>query len=526
MCSAIFVLSYRILIHFQSISGLGDLLGRLLISMILLTLFSLLIFSNIIGGLSNLFLSRDLDMLLASPLYPEEVFAAKGLQTALESSWMPAIFGLPIFMAYGYVYRAGVLYYLTLAHLGFALAIIAASLGLLVTMILVYLVPARRAKDFAVFMAILAGVGVYILFRFLKPERLVNPDSFFTVAHYLNALQAPRSPYLPTQWVADSLWACLGGKNTGFFHEALLTWSTAAALAVINLWTSYFIYEKGFSRAQEARKRNRGAGAILDLAARTVERLGGRIIGPIAAKEMRVFFRDNTQWSQLLLLGALVAVYIYNFSVLPLEMSPVRIDFFQNQLAFINLSLAGLVLSAVSARLVFPAVSYEGQAYWIIKSSPLRLRYFLAGKLTIYLIPLLVLGAVLVTATNSLLDAEPLIRTITTLTILLMAFAIGGMGIGLGAVYPNFKNPNIAQTATGFGAVAYMILSASYVILTALLEAGPVYILFMAKAKTDPITPLQMLFIASSFLAVLLLSLSAIILPLRLGEKALMRNGF
>ena len=87
-------------------------------------------------------------------------------------------------------------------------------------------------------------------------------------------------------------------------------------------------------------------------------------------KDIRVFFRDNTQWSQLLLLAALVVVYLYNFSVLPLEKSPIRLEYIRNQLAFLNMGLAGFVLSAISVRFIFPAVSGEGGAFWIIRDIP------------------------------------------------------------------------------------------------------------------------------------------------------------
>ena len=35
-------------------------------------------------------------------------------------------------------------------------------------------------------------------------------------------------------------------------------------------------------------------------------------------KDLKTFFRDSTQWSQLILLGVLVAVYLINIRALPL----------------------------------------------------------------------------------------------------------------------------------------------------------------------------------------------------------------
>jgi len=121
-------------------------------------------------------------------------------------------------------------------------------------------------------------------------------------------------------------------------------------------------------------------------------------------KDVRAFFRDNTQWSQLLLLAALVVVYLYNFSVLPLEKSPIRLEYLRNELAFLNMGLAGFVLSAVSVRFIFPAVSSEGGAFWVIRSSPLSLGRFLWGKFLLYILPMVLLAEALVILSNYFLE--------------------------------------------------------------------------------------------------------------------------
>jgi ABC-2 type transport system permease protein len=67
----------------------------------------------------------------------------------------------------------------------------------------------------------------------------------------------------------------------------------------------------------------------------------------------------------------------------------------------------------------------------------------------------------------------------------------------------------------------FMILCAGYIGVIILLEAGPVYNLFMADIR-EKIIPLGVwLWIAASFSAVLIFSLLAIILPMRFGEKRL-----
>src|SRR6185503_7653140 len=84
----------------------------------------------------------------------------------------------------------------------------------------------------------------------------------------------------------------------------------------------------------------------------------------LVVKDLKVFLRDTAQWSQLLLLVALGAVYLYNFR--DLERIPYIIGVVKNAYAFVNLGLAAFVLSAVAVRFVFPAVSAEGAAFWIV----------------------------------------------------------------------------------------------------------------------------------------------------------------
>lgn len=518
----VFIISCRVLKYFQSVEVIGDLLAHHLLSMVLLTFFSLLIFSHIITALSNLYLSDDLELCHSTPARLEELFMSRSVYTLVDSSWMVIIFGLPVMMAYAYVYRPGPGYYFTILHMGLAMAIIAAGIGILFTMILVHIFPAQRTRDIVMLLVIFLIAGLYLMFRFLRPERLVDPDAFFSIMQYLSALKAPDSPFLPTHWVTETLWNHLSGSySKGHLFGIMFVWSSAAALLIINVWVAEAIYFEGFSKSQEAKKRRRGGSAILNLLMTFLTKPMGRDLGSMMDKDIRSFFRDNTQWSQLLLLGALVVVYLYNFSVLPLERSPIRLEFLQNQIAFLNMGLAGFVLAAVSVRFIFPAVSAEGRAFWIIRSSPVSMKRFLWGKYAFYLLPMLFLGEILIIFTNYLLQVTPFMMVLSSVTMFMAVFGIVALGIGLGALYPKFRFENIAQVATGFGGVMYMIVSALFIASVIVLEAGPVYIIFMSNVRGETITGLQWLFIIPSFLAVLVINMLTVYKPMKMGLKAL-----
>jgi ABC-2 type transport system permease protein len=363
-----------------------------------------------------------------------------------------------------------------------------------------------------------------VMFRFLRPERLVDPEAFFSIMQYMTALEAPDSPYLPTHWFTENLWNHLIGSTAQRpLFGAMYVWSSAAALIVINIWVAQGIYFNGYSKSQEAKKRRRGGQTLLDLCLKFLSRLMPDDLASVMDKDVRTFFRDNTQWSQLLLLGALVAVYLYNFTVLPLDRSPLPMDFLQNEIAFLNMGLAGFVLSAIGVRFIFPAISGEGGAFWILRSSPLSMKRFLWGKYVLYLIPMLVLGEILVISTNHLLHVSRFMMILSSATMFMAIFGIVSLGIGIGALYPNFRFENIAQVSTGFGGVIYMIISAIFMGAIIVLEAGPVFIIFMADIRDRVISAPQWLFIIASFLGVLAVITVTIYKPMKMGIKALMQ---
>ena len=520
-CAGMFIVSCRVLMYFQSAEMIGDVLARHLLSMIILTFFSLLVFSHIITALSNLYLSGDLELCHSTPVEVEELFVSRAAFTVMDSSWMLIIFGLPVFMAYAYVYQPGPGFYFTVLHMNLAMVLIAAGIGILLTMVLVHVFPAQRTRDIIMLLTVLLMGTLYLLFRFMRPERLVDPEAFFTIAQYLSSLKAPQSPYLPTQWITETVWASLTGSRKGFLFGVALTWTTAAALVVINVWVARAVYFTGFSKSQEAKKRRVGGRKILDLLATFIAKPFGRDLGAVISKDIRTFFRDNTQWSQSLLLIALVVVYVYNFTVLPLDKSPIRLDFLQNILAFLNMGLAGFVLAAVSARFVFTAISAEGEAYWIVRSSPLSLKRYLWGKYFSFLLPMLFLAEVLITLTNHLLEVSRFMMLLSSGTMFFMVFGIVALGIGYGALYPNFTCQNIAQVASGFGGVLFMIVSSLFIGMIIVLEAGPVYVLFISNVRGIPVSAYQWTLITLSFVTAFFINMAAIFWPMKMGLKAL-----
>ena len=513
----LFAASLRVLSYFKGIEELGDLLAYKLLSMILITSFALLGFSSILNSLSRLYLSRDLHLVHCLPVERHHLFAARFIDTTVDSSWMVVLYTLPVFIAYGIIFNSPLWFYgVCLVVLG-SLAVIASALGAVLVMLAVIVIPANRMKSIVVLLGIAAFVALYIAFRMLRPELLVDPDVFQSVLGYMNTLRTPSSPYLPTTWAFDGLKAALlGSTRSSMFHLGLCISGSGVAVC-LGLLTADLIYFKGFSRTQTASARLIRAG----------DRLSSLLgflkpsLRAIVVKELRTFFRDQTQWSQLFLLSALVVIYLYNFNVLPLEKSPIQTVYLQNLLSFLNMGLALFVLSAVTARFAYPAVSNEKEAFWLVRSAPVTISTFLWIKFAIYFLPLLVLTEVLIIATNLLLRVTPFMMVLSTVTVFCLVPGIVALGIGLGAAYPDFKAENPVQTVTSFGGLLFMLLCAGLIGAVILLEAGPVYNLFMAEIRGRLITSGRWIWIISAFAIAFGLALTALLLPMKYGARRL-----
>jgi ABC-2 type transport system permease protein len=516
-----FGVSYRVLTYFRTIEGLGDLLALRLLSMVLLTFFSVLVFSNIIASLSTFYLSGELDILLSAPVRIDHIYRAKFIETLVDSSWMTLIYGLPVFIAYGAVFRTSAAYYLGLLLTVIPFLIIPAGIGIMVTMLLVSAFPARRAKDIIVLLGLLFFMVLYILFRIMKPESLVDPDTFPSLIQYLTAMRAPVSPLLPSAWATEILSPLLRRTPGDALFYLLMLWSTALACIVIGEWVCEKIYYSGWSRSQEGKKaaisRSRAADGFFRLV--TLPFRGK--MRAIVLKDVKLFFRDTSQWSQLFLLFALMVVYIYSFKLLPLERAAMPSFFLQNLISFLNLGMVGFVTSAVAVRFVFPAVSLEGAAFWIIRSAPLSLGDFLWAKFWSSALPLLALAELLIVLSNSLLKVTPFMMALGIVTVFLMTFGITALGVGLGAVFPRFKHENVAQIPTGFGGIVYMLLTMLFIGSVVTLEAWPVYKIFTAQTMGSRITPAGWVTIAMSFSAVVIVNGAALFIPMKIGLKRL-----
>jgi ABC-2 type transport system permease protein len=481
-----FVLFTRVLGYFHALGDFGPFLTQRLLVLLFLSFFGVLLVSNTVTALTTYYLADEVTPLLAAPLSHRLLHHARFCETLAASSWMVLLVAVPALLAYGVVHRAGAVFYAGALGVLATFLVIPAALGVLATTGLVLVFPARRTRD-----ALLVGVGLalavlVLVVRLLRPERLAHPSGLLGFAGFLAGFGATGSPWLPTTWAAEVLIPLLGARpGEPLFHLGMLA-STAAMLFLVSAGVVERVFLRAWSRAQAGRVRAGAGERPLARALARVLRPLPALPGALLAKDVTVFLRDASQWSQLLLIVALVGIYLYNFSALPLgDGTPLALAM-RDLAAILNLGLGAFVTTAVAVRFVFPMVSLEGHAWWILRTAPVPLGRLWWSKFWIGYLPLIAFAEVLVATTNGLLGV-PLPVTVTfLLTLVPLMAAVVSLGLAFGATYPRLDTQNAAQIATGFGAVLYMLACLGLIALVVGLEAWPVARLLW-QARSGPL---------------------------------------
>ncbi len=248
-----------------------------------------------------------------------------------------------------------------------------------------------------------------------------------------------------------------------------------------------------------------------------LERLVGLLwfTGPatraLLVKDFRTFWRDTSQWAQTLILFGLLALYIINLRHFTQNANN---QFWIFLISFLNLGACSLNLATLTTRFVYPQFSLEGKRIWIVGMSPLGLQRVVTTKFWLAFVAALTVTLTLVIASCHMLRL-PVERTVYfALAISVMTFTLTAMAIGLGVLYPNFKEENPSKIVSGFGGTFCLVMSFLYIVCAvALLAIGSPW---PFKGGASPLPPVMLgngLF--------LLISMLLGVVPLWLGLRRL-----
>ncbi|MGC8741498.1 MAG: putative ABC transporter permease subunit [Candidatus Sumerlaeaceae bacterium] len=435
-----------------------------LMGIVLLTFFSMLIFSNLIITLTTTYISRETEFLWGLPVQDRTIFAVKLTESIFFSSWAFVVLSLPLFASYGLVKHAPVWFYPAAFILGFPFLVIPASIGAVLTMVISAFLPARKARIFTIgILAASLGVTAFIV-RFMGLRTMVLQTQDFS--QIMELLSAGASPWLPSTWLANGLRAASQGQLADVLFWFFCLLATAMMAVQICLWLVPPLYYRGWTLSREkaspvAAARSYSVFTLLDWLLSVLP----PPLKALLAKDVRTFWRDPAQWSQLVILFGLLVLYLANIRGVSAQMRGIEVFFrhWRVVLSLFNLGATAFVLSILTTRFVFPMLSLEGKQYWVIGLAPFPKQTLLWEKFLLCLTGCVATSVPLIMLSNEMLEVMTFMKWLGLVTVVALSVGLTSLAVGFGAIFPSFKEDNPARIANGFGGTITIVTSLFYV---------------------------------------------------------------
>ncbi len=461
--------------------GLGAVLTERLLYTLFAFLFALLLLSNLVISYTNLFRNRETAFLLSLPVSTQTIFRWKFIESSILASWAFLFLIAPLLVAFGLV-RDQPWHFYPLTVLLIALFIVLPGVFGSAAAIVI-----GRHLDRKSFQLVLVGVAV-VLLAFVAfwwktnpiDDNLLDKRTYEALDKLLAKTRFTMFPFLPSYWLSTAVlqWA-EGITNNALFFAGVLLSHTLFFGGI-----AYTRFGKVFYDTASAVQSRAGGGFKLNFrhageSSRTpgfLENLFAKFFWlppdtrAIAVKDLRMFWRDTTQWGQSVMFFGLLGVYIINLRNFTHQLTS---PFWIHAVAFLNLGACAFNLASVTTRFVFPQFSLEGRRLWIVGMSPMGLQHIVKTKywLTSTLSLVITLGLVILSCYLLKMPWDDVAFFGAVITA--MTFALNGLAIGLGVLFPNVKETNPNKIVSGFGGTLCFVLSSVYILASlALLVLG------------------------------------------------------
>lgn len=401
--------------------------------------------------LQGLYLSRDMDFLLSSPVPVRAVFVTKMLQAVLPNFGLTALFGLPVLYGLGLAGHYNLLYFPLVILTMIVLTLAAAGISALLVMMVVRIFPARRVAE------VLAFVGATLTIVCSQTGNLINLNhnagpSNAQMSSMFALLTRLNTPWLPLNWAGRGLVELGMGRWLDGSLLVVLTLGLSAlafwfALAIAERW-----YYTGWAGMQVVARRKKTARSVqaeeraAERPAPMVLRLFPAPVRAILRKDFLVLRRDLRNLAGLITPLIFGAIYTLTFLRGGEQMAAGRgeapgwfMTAFTSLLAYGNIGMSLFVGWMLLGRLAGAGFSMEGKNYWLLKSAPLRPRILLTAKFLVAYLPALALGWFFLVLISILQHIPPLGFLYGLLAVTMCLAGMTGILLCFGVAGANFN---------------------------------------------------------------------------------------
>ena len=433
----------------------------------LFALFVMTAVGNSVTAFSAFFRSEELEYLFTLPLDAKKIFIFKFAENFFRSSTPMFLLGGSALLAYGTYFKLSIVEYLLIIF-GIALPFVfmAAGLGTLILYIIVRISTLFSPKLIITTAILFTLIGSGSYFKSVHPVQQVQE----IIKYYPNFENHPaiaqakvgEVTFVPSTWVASALFSIVDGNTASAFNNISVLILACIGLVIILYTVSGKGYYKLWLDVQGKewliKKSNNSTQTnfLLNLKLPFTKR-----VEAFLKRDLLMFIRDPSQWGHMILFMVLLLIFIANMSGLNLYMrDPVRMT-----LLFIaNYIFGGFFLVSLAVRFVFPLMSQEGQAFWMIKSAPLSMRFLLSYKGIISCAILLSIGLPLLGITSNALSTSNNLQMITLTFTILATLITTLLSLATGAWFANLKEKSAIRAASSRGATVAFLVTMFYLV--------------------------------------------------------------
>jgi ABC-2 type transport system permease protein len=460
-------------LHFLAkFPGLGAVLTERLMFTLFAFLFALLLLSNLVISYTNLFRNRETIFLLSLPVPAQTIFRWKFIESTLLASWAFLFLIAPLLAAFGLVRGVPWHFYVVTPALIAMFIVLPAVLGAAVAIVVGRFLD-RRSFQIALVTTALVLLALVAFWWKATPvdDDLLDKRTLQALDQLLAKTRFTMFPFLPSYWLSSAVlqWAEGILRGAAFFALVLLSHTLFFGSIAFTRFGALFydtasaVQSRGGSGFKlgwfRAGRKNGNTTGLLEKVFSKFFWLD-RDLRALAVKDLRMFWRDTTQWAQSVMLFGLLGIYIINLRNFTHQLTS---PFWVNLVAYLNLSACSLNLATVTTRFVFPQFSLEGQRLWIVGMAPMgmarvvKTKYWLASSLS------LTITLTLITLSCYLLQMTWGRVALFGVVVTVMTFTLNGVAVGLGVLYPNLKEANPGKIVSGFGGTLCLVLSSFYI---------------------------------------------------------------
>ncbi len=412
-----------------------------MLGVIMTLVFSFIVLLSFIATIPTMFKNKELPFLQVLPLHYHQIFSYNFAKVVYYSLYGSLFLLIPTLIAYWFALEANFLDAIVIVISIFLLTLLATSIGVWLFWIISLTILAFPSIIQKI-LFLISVIGFIYILKLILPYISISSDPTNIIEHYVftynyKNLLLPSNRFTQAIIFAQQqqriqLAAILAFITTTIIliYEILKTTAQKFYLQAIQNINSFYLFDP--KKSISFNKKNLTTHPYMTL----------------FMKDFLIHLRDPSQWTQFLVFGALLFVYIATIKWTTINnlQDPILVTI----LTLGNLGVVTFFLWGIALRFVFPNISLEGKAFWILKLLPIDINKIYIIKFVFFFLGILITSLLLSYFYLNILGILPQIQIYIYLLTIAASYFTTAVFFSFGSAFPSFEESNPSKIATSY----------------------------------------------------------------------------